>query len=300
VPSSLDRERKLARAKIDRQQTRRAQKIRAQRQVQAQIGAVVVILLVAAGIGWATNWYGLKSSTTASAQCLWTPASAKSNADLKNVGEPPTKGLPTTGTEALSIKTNQGVISGSLNVSEAACTSASFSYLASKGFFTNTPCHRLTTSGIYILQCGDPSGTGKGGPTYTIQDENVPQATDQGATGASVPTTTVYQPGTLAVANRGTPNTGGSQFFIVYKASTLPLTYSVFGTVDTAGLAVVNKIAKGGVVGGGTDGKPTLTTTIQSFTVAKDVPAIPSTAPTASSSSVPPSSAPSAPSSSSS
>jgi peptidyl-prolyl cis-trans isomerase B (cyclophilin B) len=302
VPSSIDRERKLARAKIDRQQTRRAQQIRAQRQLQARIGAALAIVVVIAAVGFATNWYGLKSTSNAAVDCTWTPASAKDNPNLKNVGEPPTTGVPTTGTQSLAITTSQGVITGSMSVSEAQCTAASFTYLASKHFFDNTICHRLTTAGLFILQCGDPTGTGKGGPTYTIPDENVPQATDQGATGASVPTTTVYPVGTLAVANDGAPNTGSSQFFVVYKASTLPLTYSVFGTIDAAGMAVVNKIAAGGVGTGGassSDGPPKLKTTITSFIVGKVVAPAPSAAATPSTSTpATPSLAPSAPSSS--
>jgi peptidyl-prolyl cis-trans isomerase B (cyclophilin B) len=303
VPSSIDRERKLARAKIDRQQTRQAQKIRAQRQLQARIGAALLIIVIVVGVGFATNWYGLKSSSDTAAECTWTPVSKATNPNLKDVGEPPTKNIPTTGTQSLAITTSQGVISGSMSVSEAQCTAASFTYLASKHFFDNTYCHRLTTAGIFILQCGDPAENGKGGPTYTIPDENTPQATDQGATGASVPTSTVYPVGTLAVANDNAPNTGSSQFFIVYKASTLPLTYSVFGTIDAAGMAVVNKVAAGGVVQPPnattpvTDGNPKLKTTITSFVVGKVVAPIPSAAATPSTSTAP-SLAPSAPSSS--
>jgi peptidyl-prolyl cis-trans isomerase B (cyclophilin B) len=302
VPSSIDRERKLARAKIERQQTRRAQKLRAQRQVQARIGAALAILLVIVGIGWATHWYGLNSpSNAAAAQCTWTPASKTSNPHLTTTGTPPTRGLPTLGTQALTITTNQGVISGSMDVTNAACTAASFTYLASQNFFTNTPCHRLTTAGIFVLQCGDPTGTGLGGPTYTVPDENLPQVSETAAP-ASGPATTVYPVGTLAVANHGTANTGSSQFFIVYQASTLPVTYSQFGTIDAAGLKVVDKIAAGGVATGGTsatDGPPKLTTTIQNFVVGKDVAPSPSASAPAPSSSVNPSSAP-APSSSSS
>jgi peptidyl-prolyl cis-trans isomerase B (cyclophilin B) len=280
VPSSLDRERKLARAKLERQQARRAQKIRVQRQRQAQIGAAVAILLVLAGIGLATHWYGLSSSTKATAaECTWTPASAASNKNLKDAGLPPTTGIPMSGAEPMTITTNQGDIGATLDVTQAPCTSASFSYLASKHFFDNTKCHRLTTSGIFVLQCGDPSGTGTGGPTYTIQDENIPVVSDAGASGASAPSTVVYKAGTIAVANTGSPNSGSSQFFLVYKDTTLPDSYSVFGTIDTAGIDVIKKIAAGGVATGGTsatDGPPKLATTIQTLTIGKDIPSTPS------------------------
>ncbi len=74
----------------------------------------------------------------------------------------------------MTITTDQGVIPIQMNVTQAPCTSESFSYLASKKFFDATKCHRLTTDGLFVLQCGDPTGTGKGGPTYTIADENLP------------------------------------------------------------------------------------------------------------------------------
>jgi peptidyl-prolyl cis-trans isomerase B (cyclophilin B) len=101
------------------------------------------------------------------------------------------------------------------------------------GFFDNTHCHRLTTAaaGIYVLQCGDPTGTGMGGPGYTIPDENL--------TGATYPT------GTVAMANTGAPHSGGSQFFIVYKNSPLPPSYTPFGTV-TSGLSVIQRVAAAG------------------------------------------------------
>ncbi len=103
-----------------------------------------------------------------------------------------------------TIHTNRGNIVINLLNSKATCTVNSFVYLASKSFFSNTHCHRLTTSGIFVLQCGDPTGTGEGGPGYKFNDENL--------TGAK------YTAGTVAMANSG-PNTNGSQFFLVYKNS---------------------------------------------------------------------------------
>jgi peptidyl-prolyl cis-trans isomerase B (cyclophilin B) len=110
-------------------------------------------------------------------------------------------------------------------------------------WFDESSCHRLTTSGIYVLQCGDPTLTGSGGPGYQIPDENLPTA--GGVT---------YPAGTIAMANSG-PNTNGSQFFIVYQDTTLPPNYTVLGTV-TEGLDIVQAIAAKGVEGGGTDGAP--------------------------------------------
>ena len=278
MASSKDRERKLARAKIDRQQARRAHQVQGQRQVQARIGAAVAIIVVAAVVGVATHWYGItKPKPTPIAQCVWTPASASSNPDLKNVGTPPTKGLTMTGQQTMTITTNQGTIDANIEVTQAPCTAASFTYLASKKFFDNTNCHRLTTAGLFVLQCGDPSGTGSGGPTYTIPDENIPLTDDVGAASAapSAPTSIIYKAGTVAMANTGQAGSGSSQFFLVYKDSTLPANYPEIGTISADGLAVINKIAAGGVASGGSsasDGPPKITTTIQSFTMSKITP----------------------------
>jgi peptidyl-prolyl cis-trans isomerase B (cyclophilin B) len=119
----------------------------------------------------------------------------------------------------------------------------SFSFLAGKGFFDHTKCHRLVTSGIYVLQCGDPTGTGSGGPGYTIPDENLKDTSLKGGT---------YPAGTVAMANtydastgKGR-NTGGSQFFLVYQASQLPANYTPFGTISASGMKVLKKIAAAG------------------------------------------------------
>src|SRR5439155_26417727 len=118
------------------------------------------------------------------------------------------------------------------------CTAASFAYLSGKKFFDNTKCHRLTTQGIFVLQCGDPSGTGQGGPAYKFPDEYKPAPPDQPApTASAVPTPSpspaqtppLYTRGSLAMANSGA-DTNGSQFFIVYKDSPLPANYTLFGT----------------------------------------------------------------------
>jgi peptidyl-prolyl cis-trans isomerase B (cyclophilin B) len=118
------------------------------------------------------------------------------------------------------------------------------------GYFDHTACHRVTTSGIFILQCGDPTGTGSGGPGYKLNDENLPTTSFKSAGSGAV----IYPAGTVAMANSGA-NTNGSQFFIVYKDSPLAPNYSVIGTV-AQGLDIVQKIAAAGVSGGGTDGSP--------------------------------------------
>jgi peptidyl-prolyl cis-trans isomerase B (cyclophilin B) len=155
-----------------------------------------------------------------------------------------------------TVKTNQGTIVATLNGAKAPHTVNSFKFLADHGYFNNSPCHRLTTQGIFVLQCGDPTGTGTGGPGYTIPDENLTGAT--------------YPAGTLAMANTGQPHTGGSQFFFCYADTPLPPQYTPFGHV-TQGLDVLTAIAKNGEDDGNGpgDGKPNRPVVIQIFTVAK-------------------------------
>ena len=126
-------------------------------------------------------------------------------------------------------------------------------YLAGKKYFDNTPCHRLTTGANFgVLQCGDPGGTGSGGPGYSFKDE-----LDKNGK---------YTKGVLAMANSG-PNTNGSQFFIVYKDTQLAPNYTIFGTV-TKGLDVVEKVAKGGTQSG-QDGKPKTAISLKTITPAQ-------------------------------
>jgi len=165
----------------------------------------------------------------AGTKCAWTPASGP---NLTDVGTPPAT-HPTTGTETMRLATNLGPIAVRIDIAKTPCTAASFAYLASKHFFDNSTCHRLVTSGIFVLQCGDPSGTGSGGPGYTFADENL-----SGTTGG------VYPRGIVAMANAG-PGTNGSQFFLVFKDSPLPPNYTPFGTI-TEGLPVVDRVAAGG------------------------------------------------------
>jgi len=168
----------------------------------------------------------------------------------KKVSTPPDHAA-VSGDEAVTIKTNAGEIKATLDANATPCTVNSFVSLADQGYFDSTPCHRLTTQGIYVLQCGDPSGTGAGGPGYQFDDELSGKET--------------YGPGTLAMANAG-PNTNGSQFFIVYGNSPLPPSYTVFGKIDAAGLKVVQAIADKGTADGGPDGAPKDKVQIESVT----------------------------------
>ena len=155
----------------------------------------------------------------------------------KKVDAPPSR--PTVGGDVpATLSTSLGDLEITLDAAGAPCTVNSFVSLATQGYFDDSPCHRLTTldeSGIAVLQCGDPSGTGSGGPGYTFADETHGDET--------------YGPGVLAMANRG-PDTNGSQFFIVYDDSPLPPDYTVFGTVDQDSLKPIQDLAAKGTVPG--------------------------------------------------
>ncbi|MFD9406825.1 peptidylprolyl isomerase [Streptomyces sp. NPDC059989] len=178
----------------------------------------------------------------------------------KNVGTPPVD-PPYTSTVEATLKTNLGDITLSLDGKKAPCTVDSFAYLAGKDFFDNTNCHRLTTGALKVLQCGDPTGTGAGGPAYRYGTENLPTA----KSGAQ---TAEYGKGTLAMANAG-PDTNGSQFFMVYGDSELPPNYTVFGKI-TGGMDVLEQVAKAGSdnANGEGDGAPKKKVTIQDVTIA--------------------------------
>ena len=181
--------------------------------------------------------------------------------------KPPQNGRIATDPAVLTaeINTAQGVIALELDNARTPCTVNNFTSLAKQGFFDNTKCHRLTTSDeLGVLQCGDPTGSGTGGPGYRFPNEyptNQYRLTDPAM---KIPV--LYPRGTLAMANAG-PGTNGSQFFLVYKDSQLPPTYTVFGTIDGAGLAVLDKVAAQGVAGGSDDGKPVADVTITSATI---------------------------------
>lgn len=172
--------------------------------------------------------------------------------------QPPTgEAVPATGTVEATMTLNDTPVTLTLDREAAPCTVNSFVSLARQGYFDGTACHRVVDQGIFVLQCGDPSGTGSGGPGYAVPDE--------------FDAITGYPAGTLAMANSGQPNTGGSQFFIVFADSPLPPQYTVFGSTDQAGIDLAAGIAAGGndgsygAVGGG---KPLLPAEISTITVA--------------------------------
>ena len=168
--------------------------------------------------------------------------------------ELPNAGITESNKATISFTTNQGEIVIETTPSLAPLTVNAIAALAQKNYFDNTICHRLTTEGIFVLQCGDPTGTGTGGPGFNIPDENLPQPTENN-----------YPAGTVAMANAG-PGTSGSQFFLVYQDTTLGPDYTIWGSI-TSGLDILQTIASAGVVDGGADGAPLSGVTIESTKV---------------------------------
>jgi peptidyl-prolyl cis-trans isomerase B (cyclophilin B) len=217
-------------------------------------GAVPLLLLCACGSTSSSTAQGApaspsQSGSSSSVSCDYADAP---QGKVGHASKPPAT-PDVSGTVSIRIKTTIGTIGATLDASAAPCTVNSFVSLAKQGYFDKTPCHRLTTAGIFVLQCGDPTGTGTGGPGYTVPDELSGKET--------------YGAGTLAMANAG-PNTGGSQFFIVYRDTTLQPNYTVFGHV-VAGLGQVKRIAKQGsddAYGPG-DGHPKVPVSIESVTL---------------------------------
>lgn len=182
----------------------------------------------------------------------------------KPVKAPRTGKVPTEPAQvSASMATNQGNIGLQLDNGKSPCTVNSFASLAQQGFFDDTPCHRLTTSeSLAVLQCGDPTGVGTGGPGYQFVNE---YPTDQYAPDdPKLMEPVIYPRGTLAMANAG-PGTNGSQFFLVFQDSQLPPDYTVFGTIDETGLETLDKIAAEGTVDGGPDGAPKVDVNVKSI-----------------------------------
>ncbi|MBL1116687.1 peptidylprolyl isomerase [Streptomyces sp. 110] len=259
--SNEQRRRQLAREKYLRQQQRRETARHKSRQRNVVIAAVLAVVLAGGGAVAATgalsgNDKDKKDDAASSATPSASPTSkapdpcakeAKAVAGKKpkklSWKKEPTVTIDKSASYTMKLETTCGDISMTMDAGKAPHTVNSFSFLAGKGYFDHTKCHRLVNQGIYVLQCGDPQGTGAGGPGYTLPDENLKDASIKGGK---------YPAGTVAMANQYNPqtkqgrNTGGSQFFLVYKKSDLPPDYTPFGTVDKAGMKVLEKIANAG------------------------------------------------------
>jgi len=206
---------------------------------------VYVALITALAIIIGSVILGLGGQTTTPEA---TPEAAAAAVELPNAG------ITESNKATISFTTNQGEIVIETTPSLAPLTVNAIAALAQENYFDKTICHRLTTEGIYVLQCGDPTGTGTGGPGFNIPDENLPEAVENN-----------YPAGTVAMANAG-PGTSGSQFFLVYQDTTLGPDYTIWGSI-TSGLDILQTIASAGVVDGGTDGAPISGVTIESTKV---------------------------------
>jgi peptidyl-prolyl cis-trans isomerase B (cyclophilin B) len=265
VPGNNERQRRQARERYLRQQEeRRTRRHRARRRLLTGITALAAVGLIAGLlVAFLPGGGGKKAAPKSS-----TSASASASASASTVAEPAHKCTYTSATPVAkkesfppsapdytasytaTIKTNLGSINLNLLNSKATCTVNSFVHLAEAGYFSNTQCHRVVTSGIFVLQCGDAyatsstkltcsdtSNVGSGTPGYNFASENLTKAT--------------YPAGTVAMANEGTATTNGSQFFIVYQDSTAELnsssgpSYTPFATVSS-GLDIVQNVAKDG------------------------------------------------------
>lgn len=208
--------------------------------VSAVLGALALMLGMAS-CGTIPDELGVGPEDPAVEKCEY----SQSGEAAKPVDLPKTDDVPRTGTVDYVLKTTEGDVTVTLDREKAPCTVNSFVSLADQGYFDNTTCHRLVDKGIFVLQCGDPTGSGSGGPGYQFDDETDPEDT--------------YPGGTVAMANAGA-NTNGSQFFLVYDDSPLPPNYTVFGQMDEDSTGIVGRISGEGQDGryesGGGGGKP--------------------------------------------
>ena len=223
----------------------------------------IVAALLATGAAPASAAPGRPAGPT-DGPCAYTPTPDEPAA--RPVPLPPDpRRTPVRGAAHVVLRTNLGPIPLVLDREQAPCTVQSFLHLVRHRFYDRTVCHRLTAyPTLRVLQCGDPSGTGEGGPGYRYRDElptDLPPApTDP--TGVR----RLYARGVVAMANAG-PDTNGSQFFLVYGDSALRPNYTVFGSVRPTGLRVLDRVAAGGVTPtpedpAPVDGPPALRTTI--------------------------------------
>jgi peptidyl-prolyl cis-trans isomerase B (cyclophilin B) len=273
LAGSRERERRRARERFEQQRSARLERQRKNRKragiglavlcVLGLIAGVTTVLVSGGGTATAAKKPAAKVSATASPS-----ASATASASPAAVTEPAQhcsytsasagsvvkSSLPTASPDykaayTASINTNLGPIKIDLANSKATCTVNSFVHLASDNFWNNSQCHRMSNSdGLYMLQCGDPtakaseklscssSTLGTGGPGYEFASENLPTAGSSGSV--------TYKAGTVAMANSGGA-TNGSQFFLVFKDTTLGPDYTPFGTI-TSGLDILQNVAKAG------------------------------------------------------
>jgi peptidyl-prolyl cis-trans isomerase B (cyclophilin B) len=196
------------------------------------------------------------ATASASASAEPSPTASPLPAGIKDVGTPDPAAAARSGFQVMTLESNLGTIQIEMDLSKTPCTANSMAFLANQGFYDNTGCHRLASS-IYALQCGDPAGTGYGGPNYGFADENLP--TDK------LP---AYHDGDVAMANTGQPASNGSQFFFVYGVGPLQGHYTLWGKV-ISGLDIIHQVGNAGddESNGAGDGAPLKPLTFTKVTV---------------------------------
>ncbi|MEU5303432.1 peptidylprolyl isomerase [Streptomyces noursei] len=237
------RRRELARQKYARQQQRRVDSARRAKRRNVLIAGVVAVALAAGATAYASvKLIGGDRSTTDDASADPCARPAPGSPSKKTWPKEPAMAIDSSAPYTAHLATTCGQLTFTMDAAKAPHTVNSFAFLAGQGYFDHSRCHRLVDQNIYVLQCGDPKGTGEGTPGYTLPDENLKDPRIKG---------NVYPAGTVAMANRydgtnpKTRNSGGSQFFLVYKDSQLPPNYTPFGRV-TGGMDVLRKIADAG------------------------------------------------------
>ena len=265
----IDRDRERAKRRHVRRQAALQARAQRSRRNQQVVGAVLAVLVVIGGVFLLTQQMdnspadgsaSARSTSSASATPSSTATGSSSPTPTKSAkqyAKAPARTLAEGKTWDATVRTNRGTLTLELFGDKAPQTVSSFLFLSRDKYYDGTPCHRITLGApLQVLQCGDPTGTGSGGPGYSYGIENAPK---DGS----------YPAGTLAMARTQDPNSNGSQFFLTYADSTLPTEgggYSIFGRV-TKGLDVLTSVAKEGTASGESDGAPKNPVTITSITV---------------------------------
>jgi peptidyl-prolyl cis-trans isomerase B (cyclophilin B) len=243
------------------------------RKIRKRLGVGLAVVCVLGLVGGLTAAFAFNNTPAKPKASASASPSASASASASTVAEPAThctyttKGVATAAKKVsvpsatpnykaaytASINTSVGTIKMDLLNSKATCSVNSFVHLASAGYYNASQCHRIiNASPLYALQCGDPTAKpatkltcstasnapGTGGPGYQFESENLP-------TGASSSGTVTYKAGTVAMANSGSSDTNGSQFFMVFKNSGLSPDYTPFATI-TSGLDILQKVANAG------------------------------------------------------
>ncbi|MCS7481777.1 peptidylprolyl isomerase [Umezawaea endophytica] len=263
MPNNEQR-REQAKRKLERQLVNRQQRAK-RRRLTALVATTLTVIVVAGGVYFlATHDWSNGDAEAATGESSSAPKPIQIPTEVKALPKRPTPladpvaceyrpskepgakegikapegaGIASTGTQTVTIKANIGELKLTLDKSLAPCTVNSFINLVTQKYYDGSSCHRIGTEGLQMLQCGDPTGTGSGGPGYAFDNEVWPELT--------------YGRSYLAMANAGADpetqkGTNGSQFFIVYGDAQLSPDYTVFGSLDEAGLKLIDEVAKAG------------------------------------------------------